>query len=98
MPDGKRKKTYVSRIVLSHSRKGYSEATFSQTTEEGELFIAEGGGTVSGSIQRILFGTNGNPIPNGSISNILPSRVGQHRILLSISLEDAFVMRGMCHD
>lgn len=34
LPDGKRKKTYVFRIVLSHSRKGYSEATFSQTTED----------------------------------------------------------------
>lgn len=32
--DGKRRKTYVFRIVLSHSRKGYSEATFRQTTED----------------------------------------------------------------
>ncbi len=31
---GKRRKTYVFRIVLSHSRKGYSEATFTQTTED----------------------------------------------------------------
>lgn len=34
LPDGKRKKTYVFRIVLSHSRKGYSEATFTQTAED----------------------------------------------------------------
>ena len=34
MPDGKRRKTHVFRIVLSHSRKGYSEATFRQTTED----------------------------------------------------------------
>jgi hypothetical protein len=33
-PDGKRRKTYVFRIVLSHSRKGYSEATFTQTTDD----------------------------------------------------------------
>jgi transposase len=33
-PDGKRRKTYVFRIVLSHSRKGYSEATERQTTED----------------------------------------------------------------
>ncbi|MBC7854960.1 MAG: IS21 family transposase [Pirellulaceae bacterium] len=33
-PDGKRRKTNVFRIVLSHSRKGYSEATFTQTTED----------------------------------------------------------------
>jgi transposase len=34
LPNGKRKKTNVFRIVLSHSRKGYSEATFTQTTED----------------------------------------------------------------
>jgi transposase len=32
--DGKRRKTHVFRIVLSHSRKAYSEACFHQTTEE----------------------------------------------------------------
>lgn len=32
-PDGKRKRTYVFRIVLSHSRKAYSEAVQRQTTE-----------------------------------------------------------------
>jgi len=31
--DGKRRRTHVFRIVLSHSRKGYSEAVFRQTTE-----------------------------------------------------------------
>lgn len=34
MPDGQRRKTWVFRIVLSHSRKAYSEATFRQTTED----------------------------------------------------------------
>lgn len=34
LPDGKRRKTHVFRIVLSHSRKGYSEVTFRQTTED----------------------------------------------------------------
>lgn len=33
-PDGKRRKTHVFRLVLSHSRKGYSEATFTQTTDD----------------------------------------------------------------
>ena len=33
-PDGTRRKTNVFRIVLSHSRKAYSEATFTQTTED----------------------------------------------------------------
>jgi transposase len=33
-PDGKRRKTHVFRIVLSHSRKGYSEATYRQTTDD----------------------------------------------------------------
>ena len=32
-PEGKRRKTHVLRVVLSHSRKGYSEASFRQTTE-----------------------------------------------------------------
>src|SRR3569623_1757085 len=32
--DGKRRKPHVFRVVLSHSRKGYSEATFTQTTED----------------------------------------------------------------
>jgi hypothetical protein len=32
--EGKRKKSHVFRITLSHSRKGYSEAVFRQTTEE----------------------------------------------------------------
>ncbi|MCL2641502.1 MAG: hypothetical protein FWD53_11700 [Phycisphaerales bacterium] len=33
-PDGKRKKTHVLRIVLSCSRKAYSEAVYRQTTED----------------------------------------------------------------
>jgi transposase len=32
--DGKRRRSHVFRIVLSHSRKGYSEAVYRQTTEE----------------------------------------------------------------
>jgi transposase len=36
-PDGKRRRTHVFRIVLSHSRKGYSEAVYRQTTDS---FIA----------------------------------------------------------
>jgi transposase len=32
--DGKRRGTWVFRIVLSHSRKGYSEAVYHQTTDE----------------------------------------------------------------
>jgi len=34
VPDGKRRRTHVFRIVLSYSRKAYSEATFRQTTED----------------------------------------------------------------
>lgn len=33
-PDGKRRRTHVLRVVLSHSRKGYSEAVFRQTTDD----------------------------------------------------------------
>src|SRR5262249_55703730 len=32
-PDGQRRRPYVFRIVLSHSRKGYSEAVYRQTTD-----------------------------------------------------------------
>jgi len=32
-PDGKRRRTHVFRIVLSHSRKGYSEVVYRQSTE-----------------------------------------------------------------
>lgn len=32
-PDGKRRRPHVFRIVLSHSRKGYSQAVFKQNTE-----------------------------------------------------------------
>ena len=32
-PDGKRRRPYVFRIVLSHSRKAYSEAVYRQTTD-----------------------------------------------------------------
>ncbi len=32
--DGKRRKTHVFRIVLSYSRKAYSEATYTQTTDD----------------------------------------------------------------
>jgi transposase len=33
-PDGKRRRTHVFRIVLSHSRKAYSEAVYCQTTDD----------------------------------------------------------------
>jgi transposase len=33
-PDGKRRKTHVFRVVLSHSRKGYSEVVYRQTTDD----------------------------------------------------------------
>jgi transposase len=33
LPDGTRRRTHVFRIVLSHSRKGYSEAVYRQTTD-----------------------------------------------------------------
>lgn len=32
--DGKRRRTHVFRMVLSHSRKGYSEAVYRQTTDD----------------------------------------------------------------
>ena len=34
LADGKKRKTSVFRVVLSHSRKAYSESVFQQTTDE----------------------------------------------------------------
>lgn len=34
LPNGKRRRTHVLRVVLSHSRKAYSEAVYRQTTEQ----------------------------------------------------------------
>jgi transposase len=34
LPDGKRRRSHVFRIVLSYSRKGYSEVVYRQTTED----------------------------------------------------------------
>jgi transposase len=34
LPEGKRRRSHVFRIVLSYSRKGYSEAVYRQTTED----------------------------------------------------------------
>jgi transposase len=34
LPDGKRRRTHVLRIVLSHSRKAYSEVVYRQTTDD----------------------------------------------------------------
>ena len=33
-PNGKRRRPHVFRFVVSHSRKGYSEASYRQTTED----------------------------------------------------------------
>ena len=33
-PDGRRRKTHVIRVILSHSRRGYSEAVFTQSTDD----------------------------------------------------------------
>jgi transposase len=33
-PDGRRRRTHVLRVVLSHSRRGYSEAVFTQSTAD----------------------------------------------------------------
>jgi transposase len=33
-PDGRRRRTHVFRMVLSHSRKGYSESVYRQTTDD----------------------------------------------------------------
>ena len=51
--DGKRRKTHVFRIVLSYSRKGYSEVTFRQTTDDF-LRALENGFRYFGGVPRTL--------------------------------------------
>jgi transposase len=52
-PDGKRRRTHVFRIVLSHSRKGYSEAVYRQTTDTF-LLCLENAFTAFGGVTRTV--------------------------------------------
>lgn len=52
-PDGKRRRTHVFRIVLSHSRRGYSEVVYRQTTEEF-LRCLENAFAYFGGVPRVL--------------------------------------------
>lgn len=51
--DGKRRKTHVFRITLSHSRKAYSEPTFTQTTDDF-LFALENAFAHFGGVPKTL--------------------------------------------
>lgn len=53
-PDGKRRRTYVFRIVLSHSRKAYSEAVYRQTTESFVRCLENAFGHFGGVPQRVV--------------------------------------------
>lgn len=53
LPEGRRQKTYVFRIVLSHSRKAYSEAVRRQTTE-GFIRALENAFVAFGGVTRTL--------------------------------------------
>jgi transposase len=53
-PDGKRRRTYVFRIVLSHSRKAYSEAVYRQTTESFVRCLENAFGHFGGVPQRLV--------------------------------------------
>jgi transposase len=55
--DGSRRRTHVFRIILSHSRKGYSEAVYRQTTEEF-IRCLENGFAHFGGAPRILVPDN----------------------------------------
>jgi transposase len=52
--DGKRKKTHVFRVVLSHSRKGYSEVVYRQTTENFLRALENAFWHFGGAPQRIV--------------------------------------------
>jgi hypothetical protein len=51
--DGRRRKTHVFRITLSHSRKAYSEPTFTQTTDDF-LFALENAFAHFGGVPKTL--------------------------------------------
>jgi transposase len=53
-PDDKRRRTYVFRIVLSHSRKAYSEAVYRQTTEDFVRCLENAFGYFAGVPRRIV--------------------------------------------
>jgi transposase len=55
--DGKRRRTHVFRIVLSHSRKGYSEAVYRQTTDDF-LLCLENAFAHFGGVPRTLIPDN----------------------------------------
>lgn len=54
-PDGTYRRTYVFRCVLSHSRKGYSEAVFKQDTESFIRALENAFWTLGGVPQRVVF-------------------------------------------
>src|ERR1051325_3152787 len=53
-PDGKRRRTHVFRIVLSHSRKAYSEAVFQQTTDNFLLCLENAFWFLGGTTQTVV--------------------------------------------
>jgi transposase len=53
-PEGKRKKTYVLRIVLSHSRKAYSQAVTRQTTDNFILCLENAFHHFGGAPRRLI--------------------------------------------
>jgi hypothetical protein len=53
-PDGKRRKTHVLRIVLSYSRKAYSQAVTRQTTENFILCLENAFGHFGGVPKRLI--------------------------------------------
>jgi transposase len=54
LPDGTRRRTHVFRIVLSHSRKGYSEAVTRQTTDDFIRCLEDAFWHFGGAPQRLV--------------------------------------------
>lgn len=55
LPDGRYRKTHVFRAVLSHSRKGYSEAVYRQTTESFITVLENAFWSLGGVPERVVF-------------------------------------------
>ncbi len=54
LPDGKRRRPHLFRIVLSHSRKAYSEVVYRQTTEEFIRCIENAFGAFGGAPRTLV--------------------------------------------
>ena len=99
-PDGKRRKTYVFRIVLSHSRKGYSEATERQTTEDFLRCLENAFAHFGGVVETLVIDYVAGHIIDLMLPISLCARTGRktffvHRIKMGSPFVGHIIIRGI---